>query len=138
MIITPDRIFQFLYDQASKLAESQYGWLVLGLALLLVSFPPLIGHTTILLLCGFAYGMLGFAIASIGSLLGSVVVFVTLRYFFGTRLRNWSEGNSKWQALEEVIETKGLGLIILIRVSPFPPWVYSNTLFAVSRGLWLN
>ena len=29
--------------------------------------------------------------------------------------------------------TKGLPLIMLIRASPFPPWVYSNTLFAVSH-----
>lgn len=32
-----------------------------------------------------------------------------------------------------VQQAKGLPLIMLIRLSPFPPWVYSNTLFAVSR-----
>ena len=29
-------------------------------------------------------------------------------------------------------KTKGLPLVILIRLSPMPPWVYANTLFAVS------
>jgi hypothetical protein len=32
-----------------------------------------------------------------------------------------------------VQKAKGLPLIILIRISPFPPWVYSNTLFAVGE-----
>lgn len=29
-------------------------------------------------------------------------------------------------------KAKGLPLVILIRMSPLPPWVYANTLFAVS------
>ncbi|KAJ3511929.1 hypothetical protein NLJ89_g3821 [Agrocybe chaxingu] len=66
----------------------------------------------------------------------------------GERLRVWSSKNEKWQALESVVvgrrvaaslslmligitkTAKGLPLIILIRISPFPPWVYSNSLFA--------
>lgn len=131
LVVTPDRIFQFLYDQASKIAQSKYGWLALGALMIIISFPPLIGHTTSSMLCGFAYGMKGFAIAAPATVLGSALVFVILRSLFGRRLRRWTEKNSKWQALEEVVESKGLGLIVLIRISPFPPWVYSNTLFAV-------
>lgn len=29
-------------------------------------------------------------------------------------------------------KAKGLPLVVLIRLSPMPPWVYANTLFAVS------
>lgn len=40
-----------------------------------------------------------------------------------------------WQTLSHspFQRAKGLPLIILIRISPFPPWVYSNSLFAVGK-----
>jgi len=63
-------------------------------------------------------------------LVASAVVFIVLRYFFGDGLRSWSERNETWQALEAVINAKGLPLVVLIRLSPFPPWTYSNSLFA--------
>jgi len=47
--------------------------------------------------------MQGFYIASSGSLLGSALAFATLRYLFSARLREWSEDNQKWQALEAVV-----------------------------------
>ncbi|KAF9263501.1 Golgi apparatus membrane protein TVP38 [Marasmius fiardii PR-910] len=138
IVISPSRIAQFLYDQAKKLSEMRFGWLVLGGAIILISFPPLTGHSTLSTLCGFAYGMKGFAITAVASVLGSALIFVLLRTLFSARLRSWSSKNEKWQALESVVRAKGLPLIILIRVSPFPPWVYSNSLFASieSVSLW--
>ncbi|TFK28827.1 Golgi apparatus membrane protein TVP38 [Coprinopsis marcescibilis] len=129
-IVTPSRIAQFLYDQAKLLAATRLGWLGIIAAMILISFPPFIGHTTLVTLCGFAYGMKGFYIAIAGSLLGSALVFTVLRLLFSQRIRAWSAQNEKWQALEAVVRSKGLPLIILIRVSPFPPWVYANSLFA--------
>lgn len=130
VIVTPSRIAQFLYDQAKLLSEMRLGWLGLVAAIVFISFPPMIGHTTLVTLCGFAYGMKGFFIAFAGSVIGSALVFVVLRFLFTQRIRAWSSQNEKWQALEAVVRAKGLPLIILIRVSPFPPWVYANTLFA--------
>ena len=93
--------------------------------------------------------MKGWYIAAPASLIGSALVFVVLRFLFSKRLRRWSSSSEKWQALEEVVvsgidhivgfvltpyfqSAKGLPLIFLIRASPFPPWVYANSLFAVS------
>ncbi|KAF5369999.1 hypothetical protein D9758_001142 [Tetrapyrgos nigripes] len=106
IIITPARIFQALYDFADKLASLRFGWLILATALVAVSFPPLIGHTTLVTLCGFAYGMKGFAIASTASIFGSALVFVMLRFLFTRRLRHWSSQNEKWQALEAVVASR--------------------------------
>ncbi|KAM6495971.1 Golgi apparatus membrane protein TVP38 [Amanita muscaria] len=130
ILITPSRIAQYLYDQAAHLASTNFGWLVLIAGLVVVSFPPLIGQTTVVTLCGFAYGMKGFYVAAFGSVLGSSISFFCLRSLFRERLRGWSANNKKWKALEEVVRAKGIPLIILIRLSPFPPWVYSNSLFA--------
>ena len=69
----------------------------------IISFPPAIGHTTTVTLCGFAYGMKGFYLAAFGSVFGAAVAFVVLRWMFSARLRKISSQNEKWQALEAVI-----------------------------------
>jgi uncharacterized membrane protein YdjX (TVP38/TMEM64 family) len=63
----------------------------------------MIGHTTLLNLCGFAYGIKGFLIAAPASLVASTIVFVALRYLFSGVVRSWSEKNEMWKALEAVI-----------------------------------
>ncbi|KAI0069091.1 Golgi apparatus membrane protein TVP38 [Artomyces pyxidatus] len=130
IVISPARIGQFMYDTGQKIRSHQWGWALLAGLFVLVSFPPMVGHTTLLNLCGFTYGIKGFAIAGPGSVFGSAIVFVILRYMFSHKLRAWSSTNEKWQALETVVKAKGLPLMTLIRMSPFPPWVYSNSLFA--------
>jgi uncharacterized membrane protein YdjX (TVP38/TMEM64 family) len=130
IIVTPSRVAQFMYDNAEKLARYRFGWFLVGLLVIAISFPPLHGHTTVTTLCGFAWGLNGFFIAAPASFIGAVVVFCTLRFSFKARLRALSKSNEKWQALETVMAAKGLPLIILIRMSPLPPWVYSNVLFA--------
>ncbi|KDQ64854.1 hypothetical protein JAAARDRAFT_28501 [Jaapia argillacea MUCL 33604] len=137
VVITPARIGQFFYDLAQKISHYQFGWLVLGSVMVLVCFPPFVGFTTAVTLCGFAYGMKGAFVAAPAALLGSAIVFVTLRFLFKKKLRQWSATNEKWQALEAVIRAKGLPLIILIRLSPLPPWVYSNALFASIQAVSL-
>ncbi|KAJ7283747.1 hypothetical protein C8J57DRAFT_1293461 [Mycena rebaudengoi] len=138
IVITPSRVAQFMYDNAEKLARHPFGWVAATILVASISFPPLHGHTTAVTLCGFAWGLQGILYAGSGTLLGAAVVFIVLRLTFKERLRALSKGNQKWQALETVVSVKGLPLIILIRMSAFPPLVYSNALFAsiTSVSLW--
>lgn len=118
--VGPDRIAQAMYDFAQEISHLRFGWAILGgmigqsaYALLLnrysrgaavlVSFPPFIGHTTILTLCGFAYGMKGFLVAACASIVGSAAAFIVLRLLFSRRLKAWSASSEKWQALEAVV-----------------------------------
>ncbi|KAG1892571.1 Golgi apparatus membrane protein TVP38 [Suillus subluteus] len=130
LVVTPARIAQFTYDFAQDIRHLPYGYTILIVLMIAVSFPPFIGHTTLLNLFGFTYGLQGFFPAAFASLAGSAIVFVTLRIMFSKRLRLWTSTNEKWQALEAVIRSRGIPLIILIRVSSFPPWAWSNSLFA--------
>jgi len=130
VVITPSRIAQALYDAAQSLRRQKFGWLVLGAILVVVCFPPFIGYSTVVNLCGFTYGLKGFFVAGLATLIGSALVFTTLRLLFSKRVQRWTSTSEKWQALETVIRAKGLPLIILIRISSFPPWVYANALFA--------
>ncbi|KAF7331992.1 hypothetical protein MKEN_00079500 [Mycena kentingensis (nom. inval.)] len=138
-IIGPARVAQFLYDKSEQLARSRFGWAIVAILIALVSFPPLHGHTTLTGLCGYAWGVpRGFYIAAPASIAGAAIVFVVLRLSFKDRITKLSKRNEKWQALEAVVAAKGLPLIIAIRMSAFPPWVYSNVLFASigSVALW--
>ncbi|KAH9843895.1 Golgi apparatus membrane protein TVP38 [Rhodofomes roseus] len=137
IVVGPGRIGQALYDLAQKISHLWYGSLILLSVLVVISFPPCIGHSTVCTLCGFAYGLKGFPLAAGGSLLGSALCFTVLRFLFSRKLHQWSASNEKWQALEIVVDAKGLPLITLIRASPFPPWVYSNALFASIRAVAL-
>ncbi|TDL29433.1 Golgi apparatus membrane protein TVP38 [Rickenella mellea] len=129
-IFGPSNIAQKLYDLAQELRNYRFGWLILGTFMVITSYPPLVGYSTSVSLCGFAYGIKGFLLAGSSAILGSAIVFITLRLMFKQKLQSWTRQNVKWQALETVIRAKGLPLIILIRLSPFPPWVYSNAMFA--------
>ena len=121
IIATPSRVAHFLYDLAENLAATRYGWLIFFIASgvhaerlillhvvhysvsVIVSFPPLIGHTTVVTLCGFAFGVKGFWIAAPGALFGAAFVFVLLRFFFDQKLRQWSANHKKWKGLVEVV-----------------------------------
>ncbi|KAG9094163.1 Tlg2-vesicle protein [Ceratobasidium sp. UAMH 11750] len=127
--VGPDRIFQFLYDTAQKLKAMPAGWVILSAFIIITSIPPLIGGSTTLTVCGFAYGVKAFLFVAPSACIGAGFAFLTLRYFFRERVRKFTHRQEKWRALEAVIAAKGLPLIMLIRWAPLP-WTYSNALFA--------
>lgn len=127
---TQGRVAQLTFDSAQALRNIPYGYLLLIVVMIVVSFPPFIGHGPLLHLFGFTYGMWGFFPAAAGTLLASVVVFATLRMMFGKKPRMLTPKNERWRALEAVIRSKGMPLIILIRMSTLVPWAWSNSLFA--------
>ncbi|KAG8734396.1 Tlg2-vesicle protein [Ceratobasidium sp. 423] len=132
-----DKIFQFLYDSAQKLKAMPAGWVILSAIIIVTSLPPLVGGTTTLTVCGFAYGAKAFGFVAPAACIGAAFSFITLRYFFREKVRRFTQKQEKWRALEAVIAAKGLPLIILIRLAPLP-WTYSNALFASieSVSLW--
>ena len=95
---TPCNVNTFVCFRHWHTSHSPRSWL-----LEIISIPPMIGHTTMLNLCGFTYGMKGILIAAPASLIASTLVFIALRYFFGDLLRSLSQKNQTWKALEAVV-----------------------------------
>jgi len=119
-VIGPAKIAQIVYDTTQRISNHPLGWLLIGITMgscssyvygdakhhipsVVVCFPPMIGHTTMLNLCGFAYGIRGFVLAASASLIGSAIAFLTLRLLFSQYLRKWSSTNRVWKALGDVI-----------------------------------
>ena len=48
----------------------------------------------------------------------------------GRRLRTLSE-STKWQAISKAVTERGIALVVLLRLCPVPPWVYSNLGFSL-------
>jgi hypothetical protein len=67
------------------------------------SVPPLVGFTTLISVCGFAWGIKGFLLACPATFLGAAFSFLLLRFVFKSRLKRLSETNDRWRALEEVV-----------------------------------
>ncbi|KAF8685237.1 SNARE associated Golgi protein [Rhizoctonia solani] len=148
IMLGADQIFQFLYDSAQKLKAMPAGWAVLSAAIggdyaqgysptslttftyiVIVSIPPLVGKSTVITVCGFAYGVKAFSFVAPAACIGAAFTFICLRCFFHERVRRYTRNKEHWRALEAVVATKGLPLVVLIRLAPIP-WTYSNALFA--------
>lgn len=55
-LVYNERIFHALLPFAKKLRDIPAGWLILWFLIFTVSFPPLIGYSSLLTIAGFVYG----------------------------------------------------------------------------------
>ena len=55
-LIYNEKIFGALLPVAKKWRDITAGWLILWGLIFVVSFPPLIGYSSLLTICGFVYG----------------------------------------------------------------------------------
>lgn len=120
--IGADNLFQYLYDLSQSVRNSTHGWWILALVMststtkrarragrlltaiaVISSVPPLVGFTTLISVCGFAWGIKGFLLACPATFLGAGFSFLLLRFVFKSRLKRLSETNDRWRALEEVV-----------------------------------
>jgi len=135
---TPKRLFQKLADWANELHETKGGWLLLAGLITLTSFPPMFGFSTCITICGFTYGLRdGLALAILGTLSGAMASFLLARLLLDRYAQKMLDGQTTLKALGSAIKEKGLPLIVLIRLCPFP-YSYSNFFFATVQevSLW--
>ncbi|CAH7689628.1 hypothetical protein BY996DRAFT_7447701 [Phakopsora pachyrhizi] len=129
IFLTPSWVFSQLAKWAIALRDVTLGPIYLILLLTAASFPPIIGFGTLTTLCGFTYGWFwGWILASIGCLCGSATSFTVLRSNL-PRFQHWLARQPSFTALRQAVALKGLPLICMIRLCPFP-FTYSNLFFA--------
>lgn len=99
----------------------------------IASFPPVPGYGTLSVLCGFIYGFpTGFVPPFIGGVLGSSVCFLLSRRYGRNYTRKLLKHYTYISAALKVIEIKGLKLILLIRLAPYP-WTIMNFVLGATR-----
>ncbi|PWN50154.1 hypothetical protein IE53DRAFT_411117 [Violaceomyces palustris] len=132
------KVFTALDHLANYLQKMGLGGrMILGSLIFLTTFPPLPLYSTLIILCGFSFGLWeGFIISYIAALLGAIIVFVLSR----SLLRNWMVGLlSKSGGLQKVVRAieKQPKLLFLVRLAPYP-YNLMNTLLASSSTLTLK
>ncbi|GAA5838301.1 hypothetical protein JCM5353_006844 [Sporobolomyces roseus] len=132
-----EAIFAWLAQLADNIRDLSYGWAILSLIVVVTSVPPLIGYGTAQTLIGFAYGVYpGFFISAGSCLIGGVFSFVVVRrlvHLFAPFIKK----DQTFRALSTAVQVKGLPLIILLRLCPFP-YPYSNAFFASVESVTLS
>ncbi|BGP36778.1 Tlg2-vesicle protein [Rhodotorula kratochvilovae] len=125
----PEKVFEQFARWADFIAASPYGWAILFGIIVVTSVPPLLGYGTAQTLVGFAYGVWpGFAISAASCLAGGAFAFLVVRHFI-RYFAPFVHRDKTFQALSRAVRAKGLPLMVMLRLCPFPyPW--SNAFFA--------
>ncbi|CAO1630708.1 unnamed protein product [Parajaminaea phylloscopi] len=135
VLIFHTQVFKAL-DELSRTLQrlGTGGRMVLGSLIFLTTFPPLPLYSTLIVLCGFSFGLWqGFLISYVAALSGAVVVFLLSKSF----LKGWMTGLlAKSGGLKRVVRAieKRPKLLFLIRLAPYP-YNLMNTLLASSPTL---
>ena len=81
-----ETVVDFLHPVTEHIRHWPVGWLIPIALLVIVSFPPLLGHEIIGILCGLVWGLgVGFGILAAGTFLGEVAVWVAFKWLCTAR-----------------------------------------------------
>ncbi|KAA1100792.1 Tlg2-vesicle protein [Puccinia graminis f. sp. tritici] len=104
-----------------KVNGVEVGWLIPVGVLFIISFPPLFGHEIVIILCGLVWGLwLGFAIVSLGTLLGELANYWTFKYLCSHRAAKLEKKDVNYACMCVVIREGGFWIAFLARLSAIP------------------
>ncbi|CAO2656950.1 Nn.00g057530.m01.CDS01 [Neocucurbitaria sp. VM-36] len=120
-LIYNERIFGALLPVAKKWRDITAGWLILWALIFVVSFPPLIGYSSLLTICGFVYGFPnGWFIAATATVAGSTASFLLSRSLLKNMVHRLIANDTRFAALALTLKHDGLKLLVMIRMCPLP------------------
>ncbi|EGG06287.1 uncharacterized protein MELLADRAFT_87381 [Melampsora larici-populina 98AG31] len=121
-----------------KVGNFKIGWVIPILILIIISFPPLLGHEIIVLLCGLVWGLwIGFGIVSIGTYLGELANFFVFKYACKSRAERYEEKNMSFATLSLVIREGGFWIALLARLSAIPSHLLTPVLATSGMNVWI-
>ncbi|KAF7336233.1 hypothetical protein MVEN_02171200 [Mycena venus] len=101
--------------------ETWLGPFVIIAAMIIVSFPPLLGHEILAVLCGVAFQFAtGCLVDALGTVLGEVANYFVFKYACSARGRKLEEKNIEYGALAHVVRQGGFWIVLVMRYSAIP------------------
>ncbi|KAF2234508.1 hypothetical protein EV356DRAFT_446484 [Viridothelium virens] len=119
-LIYNKKIFAWLGPVAERWRNITGGWLIIWALTFTVSFPPLIGYSTVVTLAGFVYGLHGWFIVASATVVGSAASFVVSRTVLSGFVQRMTQNDKRFAALSLVLKHDGLKLLCMIRLCPLP------------------
>nr|ODN93116.1 hypothetical protein L203_00385 [Cryptococcus depauperatus CBS 7841] len=109
------------------------GWLIPIAVLVVVSFPPLVGHEIVGILCGLVWGLwIGFAILAAGTFLGEIATWIAFKWCCQTRAAKRVFKNKLYASLTQLIREKSFTFLLILRFSAVPGHI--TTAVSASAG----
>ena len=120
-LVFSERIFAWLEPFAEKWKNLRGGWLILWVLCFITAFPPVIGYSTCLTLAGFIYGFpAGWPIVASATVVGSTCSFLVSRTVLKSFVDRLISGDTRFEALNLVLQHDGIKLLVMIRLCPLP------------------
>ncbi|KAJ7334831.1 hypothetical protein DFH08DRAFT_706678, partial [Mycena albidolilacea] len=100
-------------------AHNFAGAMIIIGAMIIVSFPPLLGHEILVVLCGVTFSF-GEACIAVGTVLGEVANYFVFKYACSARGRKLEETNIEYGAMAHVVRQGGFWIVLVMRYSAIP------------------
>lgn len=115
------RILAALGPVAKSWREMRMGWIIVWMLGFVTAFPPMIGYSTAITICGFVYDFPGgWPIAATASVAGSTAAFLASRGAFSGYVHRLVGRDTRFVALGQVLRRDGITVLTLIRFCPLP------------------
>lgn len=138
-IIYNERIFCTLAPYAKRWRDITAGWLILWALIFVVSFPPLIGYSSLLAIAGFVYGFPnGWFIAASATIVGSTASFIISRTLLKSMVHRLIANDKRFAALALTLKHDGLKLLVMIRLCPLPYSLSNGALATFPTVHWAS
>ncbi|RDX41844.1 hypothetical protein OH76DRAFT_178828 [Lentinus brumalis] len=131
------KILDKLEPMSDWLRETPGAWAIpIGLMIVL-SFPPLIGHELLAVFCGDVWGVwIGFAIVAAGTFIGEIITYYTFRYCCRARGEKTEAKSLKYALISGVVREGGLPMAILVRFSAIPSHITTAIFATAGMSVW--
>ncbi|EIN11907.1 hypothetical protein PUNSTDRAFT_99222 [Punctularia strigosozonata HHB-11173 SS5] len=101
--------------------DKKYGWLIPIGVLFVISFPPLLGHEIVAILCGLVWGLgIGFGIVAAGTLIGELGNFYAFRYCCRSRAAKMEKNTILYACFTKIVREGGFKIALITRYSILP------------------
>ncbi|KAL2820243.1 hypothetical protein BDW59DRAFT_118007 [Aspergillus cavernicola] len=145
------RVFHWLGPVAEKWEHSGLVLFLMWLCVFFVSFPPLVGWSTLGTVAGYVFGVWkGWLLFASATVIGSTCSFIASRTILSKFVHRLVERDKRFAALALTLKYDGLKLLCMIRLCPLPysicngaistfptvqPWMYGAATALVSPKL---
>ncbi|KAJ7736723.1 hypothetical protein DFH07DRAFT_96882 [Mycena maculata] len=125
-----NQIIRALQPVSRWLLDHKFGPVIPVAMLIIVSFPPLVGHELIATLAGVVWSFpIAFLIVAVGTLLGEIANYFTFKYACSARGAKMEAKNIRYGLLAHVVRSGRFWIVLVIRLSAIPPH-FSTTVFS--------
>lgn len=120
-MVLAGQIFVWLGPVAERWERSPWAYITVWLSIIVVSFPPLVGWSTIGTISGFLFGFWrGWIIYATATVVGSTISFIVSRTILSGFVNRMLENDKRFAALALTLKYDGLKLLCMIRLCPLP------------------